>query len=118
MIYGIGIDITEIDRIDEVCKRQPGFARKVLTDAELAVYQSLSKKEALTFLAGRFSVKESFVKAYGTGLGPVALHDVETLKQENGKPELSKHPHNGPAFVSISHTDKLVMTEVILEVAE
>ncbi|MCI2034064.1 MAG: holo-ACP synthase [Lactobacillus sp.] len=117
MIYGIGVDITALARIHAAQTRNAHFAKKILTEAELAVFEELGNKRALEFLAGRFSLKEAYSKAYGTGLGPVQLHDVECLNDENGRPEITKHPYSGKAFVSISHTDELVMTEVILEVA-
>lgn len=117
MIYGIGVDLTEIARIQHAQDKNPHFAAKLLTEAEMAAYSKLSDKRAAEFLAGRFSVKEAYAKAYGTGLGAVALHAVECLNDEAGKPVLTKHPYPGQAFVSISHTDTLVMTEVILEVA-
>lgn len=115
MIYGIGVDLTPIGRISAAQAKNPHFASKVLTDAELAAYTQLQGKRAAEFLAGRFSLKEAYGKAYGTGLGPVNLHDVECLNDASGKPVLTAHPFAGKAFVSISHTDELVMTEVILE---
>ncbi|MFD1393052.1 holo-ACP synthase [Lacticaseibacillus jixianensis] len=115
MIYGIGVDLTELARIKQAQEKTPGFAEKVLTEAELAAYAQFSGKRAIEYLAGRFSVKESYAKAYGTGIGQVALHAIETLDDEAGKPVVTKHPFAGPALVSISHTDHLVMTQVILE---
>ncbi|WP_179396109.1 holo-ACP synthase [Lacticaseibacillus absianus] len=115
MIYGMGIDITDLARIEAAQTKNPHFARKVLTPAEWAQYTALSGQRALEFLAGRFSVKEAYAKAYGTGLGRVGLQDVETLNAPSGKPELTRHPYTGRALVSISHTATLVMTEVILE---
>lgn len=116
MIYGIGVDLTEIARIEQAQRKNPHFAAKVLTAAELAVFQQMPATRAAQWLAGRFSVKEAYAKAYGTGFGPVALHDVETLTDAaTGRPLITKHPFAGEAHVSISHTATLVMTEVILE---
>lgn len=117
MIHGIGVDLTELGRIKAAQARNPDFAKKVLTDAELAIYQQYSGQRATEYLAGRFSVKEAYTKAYGTGIGKVALHAVETLDDSTGKPVVTKHPYAGRALVSISHTASLVMTEVILEEA-
>lgn len=118
MIYGLGIDATDIARIVEAQTKNPNFALKVLTDGEYAHYQTLSGRRAAEYLAGRFSVKESYSKAYGTGLGKVGLRDVETLNDDYGKPVISRHPYPGNAFVSITHTDTVVFTEVILERSE
>ncbi|WP_125705776.1 holo-ACP synthase [Lacticaseibacillus daqingensis] len=115
MIKGLGIDITELARIEAAQNKNAHFAQKVLTEAELAQYQALSGRRAVEYLAGRFSVKEAYAKAYGTGLGTVALQDVETLTQAGGQPVITRHPFAGRALVSISHTATLVMTEVILE---
>lgn len=118
MIYGIGVDITEIARIQKIQTKRPDFAQKVLTPAELAKFASFQGQRAAEYLAGRFSVKEAYAKAYGTGLGEVGLQDVECLDNARGKPEITKQPFDGIAHVSISHTEALVMTEVILEVTQ
>lgn len=114
MIAGLGIDVTEIARIQQAMQRNPHFADKVLTPRELQQFQQYSGARADEYLAGRFSVKESYAKAYGTGLGQVPLHAVETLNDEQGRPVVTG-PFSGIAHVSISHTDSLVFTEVILE---
>lgn len=118
MIWGLGIDLTEIERIHHIRQKGDAFARKILTANELAVYQKLSSKRQDEFLAGRFSAKESYSKALGTGIGKaVNFKDLEIIDNELGKPELRRHPKQNElkAFVSISHTAELVMTEVILE---
>lgn len=119
MIYGIGIDLTDIPRITQAYQRNQRFAEKVLTEKELAVFhQTTNQKFQMEYLAGRFSAKESYSKAYGTGLGKIGLHDIEILDDSLGKPVITKQPYTGAAHVSISHTDVLVTTEVIIETAE
>lgn len=115
MIKGIGVDITDIARVQKAAARRDGFAERVLTPAELAVYQTLTEKRQAEYLTGRFSAKESYSKAYGTGFGPISFQDIEILDNAQGRPVVTKHPFAGPAHVSISHTDTLAMTEVILE---
>jgi holo-[acyl-carrier protein] synthase len=115
VIYGIGVDIEEIDRIRALSDRQH-FVTKVLTPAEVAVYDALGEKRAAEFLAGRWSAKEAYSKALGTGIGKaVSFQDVEILDDATGKPELVRHPFEGKGFISISHTSQLVMTQVLLE---
>ncbi|GAX04527.1 4'-phosphopantetheinyl transferase [Secundilactobacillus pentosiphilus] len=115
MIYGIGVDIEEIGRISAITD-QKRFVKKVLTPNEIAVYKTLNEKRGAEFLAGRWSAKEAYSKAYGTGIGQaVSFQNIEILDDETGKPVLVKHPFNGKGFVSISHTRKLVMTQVLLE---
>ena len=97
MIYGLGIDLTDIDRIRQAQAKRQTFAGKVLTPGELEVFERLNDKRRFEYLAGRFSAKESYGKALGTGIGKeVSFQGVI-------------------AHVSISHTDTCVMTEVILE---
>ncbi|GEK28948.1 holo-ACP synthase [Furfurilactobacillus siliginis] len=119
MIYGTGIDLTDIERIAKLNERFDSFVAKVLTTNEQAVMNQLHGRRQIEFLAGRFSAKEAYSKAFGTGLGSaVGFQDVEVLDDAQGKPHLAKHPFAGPAHISISHTDTMVMTEVILEQPE
>lgn len=116
MIYGTGIDLTELSRIEAMLAQGLKLPEKVLTPAELAVFKTYGQKRQIEFLAGRFSAKESYSKAYGTGIGAaVGFQDVEILDNAAGRPAITKHPFDGPAWISISHTDQLVMTQVILE---
>ena len=66
MIYGIGIDVCEPHRIARLLdKYGERFARRVLTEREWAGYQRTVNP--VLFLANRFSAKEAFSKAMGTG---------------------------------------------------
>ena len=66
MIYGIGIDIVEIDRIRNIIiKHGDKFSKKILTSGEQDVYNK-SKNKA-QYMAKCWAVKEAFVKALGTG---------------------------------------------------
>ncbi|MFB9770677.1 holo-ACP synthase [Lactiplantibacillus modestisalitolerans] len=116
MIYGTGIDLTEIARIQKIVAAGLKFPQKVLTPAEQRVFAGYGPKRQAEFLAGRFSAKEAYSKAYGTGIGAqVGFQDIEILDNPAGKPVITRHPYSGPAWISISHTDQFVMTQVILE---
>ncbi|MFC6182630.1 holo-ACP synthase [Lactiplantibacillus daowaiensis] len=116
MIYGTGIDLTELSRIDAMLQAGLKLPEKVLTPAERAVFATYGAKRRVEFIAGRFSAKESYSKAFGTGIGAqVSFQDIEILDNAAGRPEITKHPYAGSAWVSISHTDQFVMTQVILE---
>ncbi|PWF99307.1 holo-ACP synthase [Levilactobacillus bambusae] len=116
MIYGTGIDITDLDRVAHAVEAQPVFLTKVLTPAEVAIYQTMSGSRAVEFIGGRWSAKESFSKAMGTGIGrAVGFQDLEILDDQAGRPYFNRHPFDGAAFISISHTATMVMTQVILE---
>lgn len=119
MIFGTGIDLTDIKRVADLNQRFPKFAAKVLTADEQLAMTTLKGQRKLEFLAGRFSAKEAYSKALGTGLGhAVGFQDLEILDDQLGKPMLTMHPFNGPAHISISHTATQVMTQVILEQPE
>ncbi|BAP84970.1 4'-phosphopantetheinyl transferase [Paucilactobacillus hokkaidonensis JCM 18461] len=116
MIFGTGIDLTEISRIDQMQVKHPHFADKVLTSKELLQYDQLKGQSKREFLAGRFSLKESFSKAYGTGIGEqLSFQDIEILNNEVGRPILTHTVFDGEAHVSVSHIHDLVVTQVILE---
>ncbi|KRM96230.1 hypothetical protein FC19_GL001041 [Liquorilactobacillus aquaticus DSM 21051] len=118
MIYGIGIDITDIARIEKAWKAHTSFIDMILTPSERKVFIKLSYRRQLEFLAGRFSAKESYSKALGTGIGKHAgFHEIEVLNDKiTGKPKLTMQPASDLiSHISISHTAELVMTEVILE---
>ena len=66
MILGIGNDLECIDRVKQMLVKLPKTATKILTPAELTVFRAISKRQG-EFLAGRFSAKEAYSKAVGTG---------------------------------------------------
>lgn len=116
MIYGIGIDISEIERVTAMKDRHSTFIKKILTATEYQQYLSRGSYQQAAYLAGRFSVKESFSKALGTGIGAqVGFQDLEVIDDEVGKPTIKQVVFDGHVHVSISHTDTVVMSEVILE---
>lgn len=116
MIAGVGIDLLEIQRVKAVVHAEPRFVTKVLTPAEQAQLNTLHKQRYWEYLAGRFSLKESFSKAMGTGIGShVGFQDVEIIDNAQGKPEVMRSPYPGQALASVSHTKDLVMTEVLLQ---
>lgn len=116
MIQGIGIDLTEIKRIQKAAQQHTQFVQHVLTPAEQAQYGNFSNQRAAEYLAGRWSLKESFAKAYGTGIGAkLNFQDIEIIDNNLGAPVTTKSPFKGQVHVSVSHTATLVMTEVILE---
>ena len=116
MIVGLGIDLTPLGRVNELAQRHPQFVDRILTPAEREQYADFSGQRALEYLAGRWSLKESFAKAMGTGIGPaVGFQDVEVIDNQQGAPVVTGPPFAGRVHVSVSHTATLVMTEVILE---
>lgn len=116
MIVGIGVDIVELDHMELTCKRQASIHEYILTEKELDVYHQRGPKRKLEFLAGRFAVKEAFSKAMGTGIGKkVNFQNITVLNNKKGQPIIVESPFNGNVFVSISHSKRVVVAQVVLE---
>ena len=115
MIVGHGIDIEELASIQNAVEKRKGFAQRILTDKEMERFSSLKGRRQVEYLAGRWSAKEAFSKAMGTGIGKLGFQDLEILNNERGAPYFSKSPFSGKVWLSISHTDQLVTASVILE---
>jgi len=67
MIYGIGVDIVDVNRFRKIIEKYGNkFAKRVLAKTEYSTYmQSFTDKP--TYLSKCWAVKEAFVKAMGTG---------------------------------------------------
>jgi len=88
MIYGIGTDLVEIERIEKALARfGERFAKRILCEPELRRFKGHRKPAA--YLAKRFAAKEAFTKALGTGIhAPANWHGVWVVNMKSGKPEL------------------------------
>lgn len=86
MIFGTGIDIEEIERIQEsVEKYGDHFLNKVYTKTELEY--CLPKKNKYHHLAARFAAKEAIAKALSAGWEEgFNWKDIEIINEKNGKP--------------------------------
>ena len=96
MIYGVGTDVCDVRRIRTSLERHGDrFARKILSDAELATWQARSKRwpeRGLRYLATRFSAKEAFSKAIGLGMRmPMTWRLCEIGKLPSGRPVIVLH---------------------------
>ncbi len=117
MIYGIGVDVADIERIEQVLERQPRLPERILTPKEWEIYASYQNQRQVEYLSGRFAAKEAYSKALGVGIGAdLSFQDIEVLNDEKGKPYFSKGIfEEGDSHISLSHTDDLVTAFVILE---
>lgn len=101
----IGIDTVETARIARAAERRH-FLERVFTEGERAYYEKSGRAETL---AGIWCVKEAVAKALGTGIA-FALTDIETVHDENGKPEARLHGKAAQLLrgrqvdISITHT--------------
>ena len=88
MIYGVGTDLVEIQRIESVLRRfGDRFAKRILCEPELKRFRA--HKKPVAYLAKRFAAKEAFTKALGTGIhAPANWHGVWVVNLKSGKPQL------------------------------
>jgi holo-[acyl-carrier-protein] synthase len=96
MIYGVGADICDVRRIRASLERHgERFARKILSDGELRVWQARSARwgeRGIRYLATRFSAKEAFSKAVGLGMRmPMTWRHCEVAKLPTGQPCIVLH---------------------------
>ena len=126
MIYGIGIDVVEPQRIARLVEKYgERFARRVLTQLEWPGYLKTAKP--VLFLANRFAAKEAFSKAMGTGFRyPVTLQCISIVQNRLGKPGLEFHENLAALMaerriighhVTISDEKTLACACVVLETA-
>ncbi|WP_419787812.1 holo-[acyl-carrier-protein] synthase [Pseudodesulfovibrio sp.] len=123
MIKGIGIDLTELDRIQSIWENHGSrFARKILTEGEL---EQLPERNPVPRLAALFAAKEAAVKALGTGFAQGVHHKcIEVLHAPSGKPEI-RFLGRGlevcdelgvtRAHVSLTHSRDTAAATVVLE---
>ncbi|MNJ55055.1 Holo-[acyl-carrier-protein] synthase [compost metagenome] len=87
MIYGIGHDVVEIERIRNILdsKISIKMIQRILTPSEQDLPGSQSRPAE--FLSGRFAAKEAITKAFGCGIGQIlGFNDIEILPDSLGKP--------------------------------
>lgn len=124
MIYGIGIDLVENDRIEKIIQKWGDkFLLRVFSDREITYCKRHT--QAAIHYGARFAVKESFLKAIGTGLGRgVKLLEIEVINEESGKPGISLSGGAQEYFMkagitkihlSITHTKNYASAMVLLE---
>lgn len=112
----VGCDIVELSRIKEsVEKFGDRFINRILTAKEKEIY--ISRNSQISFLAGRFSVKEAVSKAIGTGIAHgLSFTDIEILPDEKGKPVLYLYGEKKDgADVSISHSRDNAIAVCVME---
>jgi holo-[acyl-carrier protein] synthase len=92
MIYGVGTDLIEIQRIGKVLQRfGERFAQRILCEPELRRFRA--HRQPVAYLAKRFAAKEAFGKALGTGIhAPANWHGVWVVNLGSGKPVLEFSP--------------------------
>ena len=118
-IIGIGVDVVDIARFEDVIARTPAIVDRLFTSAEQT--SANGHQLPLVSLAGRFAVKEAVAKALSAPAG-MEFHDCQV--SNGGAPTLTitgtveqvaqslgvTHWH-----VSLSHDGPVAMAYVIAE---
>jgi holo-[acyl-carrier protein] synthase len=124
VIYGIGVDLIEIERIAQAITRTgQRLIERLYTDAEQAYCSRQHPPHAC--YAARFAAKEAFLKALGTGLRQhMRWRDIEVCRDELGKPRLRLYGYLQERcgtegiqriHLSLTHSVTWAMAQVILE---
>jgi holo-[acyl-carrier protein] synthase len=124
VIYGIGVDVVQVERIAAARARHgEQFARRILMPEELDAYTRAKRPER--FLAMRFAGKEAFAKALGTGFAHgIWVRDIGIVQDRRGRPDvvwsergraLCRELGVGAGFVSLTDEAGLVVAFAVLE---
>jgi holo-[acyl-carrier protein] synthase len=125
LIFGIGIDIIEVVRIEKQIEAESNsFIKKIFTNNEIEYCETKIKNKAQNY-AARFAAKEAFFKALGTGWRDgLSWKDVEIENDELGKPKILLSGKSktyiqensiSTIHVSLSHIREIAVAVVILE---
>ncbi len=125
MIYGTGIDILSVERMDRAWLRHGlRLAKRLLAPQEVSQFEAIANPHKSRWLAKRWAAKEALAKATGLGLRtPVSWEAMAISHTSDGKPEWHfsgilaewmKH-RNIRAHLSLSDEREWVVAHVILE---
>lgn len=124
MIFGIGVDLIDMERVKETMSRWGiQFLKRVFTDREIEWCQ----KRAFPYecFAVRFAAKEAFLKAVGVGLRKgIQWKDIEIESDPYGKPffnfyrkarDVVEKAQIHRVFLTISHDKPYAVAQVVIE---
>jgi holo-[acyl-carrier protein] synthase len=91
MIYGIGVDIVHIKRMEKVLKKwEDRFIKRVFLSGEIEICSRRANPASAYSM--RFAAKEAFSKAIGLGMKKgVRWRDIEIFHFPGGRPGLKLH---------------------------
>ena len=110
-VIGLGTDIIECLRIAKMIEKHGElFLNRVYTRSEIAYCSS--RKAANQSYAGRWAVKETVLKAMGTGWSRgIRWKDIEVVTDLTGKPSVAIHG------VAKEICDELGISEVLISLS-
>jgi holo-[acyl-carrier protein] synthase len=85
-VSGVGLDLLEIDRLEQALERRPALARRLFTEGERAYAAARSRPGQ--HLAARFCAKEAVAKALE--LDAWSWTDIEVVS-DGGPPRIVLH---------------------------
>jgi holo-[acyl-carrier protein] synthase len=114
MIVGIGVDITEVNRLKKAVEKWgDDFLNRIFTEDELD--NAKTRGSLYQHLAGRFAVKEAVFKALGDA--QLSWKDLEILNDKEGKPScriLNSRGKGMHVIVSISHVKNYAVANAVI----
>ena len=87
LLFGLGIDVIEAERIRRLLERLPRAYERLFSEQERAYCDRFSDR--WSHYAARFAAKEAVGKALGIGIIGFVWRDVEVLS--GGKPVIALH---------------------------
>lgn len=121
-VIALGVDILEVERIEEVVKRRGDkFLKRIFTPKEIKYCQS--QKRSVESFAVRLSAKEAFIKAVESNYN-IPYQDIEIIKKANKKPKVNlkgkalmaaEEKNVTDILISLSHEKNYVTANIILK---
>lgn len=129
MIYGIGLDLCDIERMGHAVEKEH-FLNRVFAAREAERIRGANGRRRAEIAAGLFAAKEAVAKALGSGFAGVATADIEVVPDDAGCPRCRL---SGSAaararalcggdgwrvWVSVTHEGNMAAATAVLERAE
>ncbi len=123
MIVGIGVDIVDVHRIQDIAERHKGFVEKIFAPEEIKYCQSYSNP--FPHYAARFAAKEAVFKALGSGWSRgLKWSEIRVVSGVDRKPAIQLSGATNRLAeslgvqhiqVSLSHTGAVAIAQVTME---
>jgi len=123
LIFGIGTDIMDVDRVRRAFQQDPEFRDEIFTPCEIDYCES--KDDKYQHYAARFAAKEAFLKALGTGWQyGIRFRDIEIKNSDSGEPlmnlkdkakDFATKKGISKILVSLAHLKEFATAMVVLE---